>query len=75
MRPQIVIILTFLLGLWSNGVMLAQSQGGSKSPPPPNSQRTPQFPIDDFILPLLILGIAYGCYIMHRRNKRSNTPA
>ncbi len=75
MRPQIVIILTFLLGLWSNGVMFAQSSGGSKSPPPPSSQRTPQFPIDDWILPLLIVGIVYGCLIMYRRNRLANTPS
>ncbi|NND88044.1 MAG: hypothetical protein HKM28_02230 [Flavobacteriaceae bacterium] len=75
MRPQIVIILAFVIGLWPKAAMLAQNSGGSQNPPPPNSQRTPQLPIDDYVWIFLLIGLLYGCYMIYQRQYKSSTPA
>ena len=69
MRPQIVKILTFGLFIINSTYMLGQSPSGSSSPPPPSNNRGPNLPIDDNILILILLGLAFGVYVIYKKSR------
>ena len=75
MRPQIVTILTFIVGLFSTSSALAQLSSGGNPPPPPPTTPPPELPLDGAIWLLLIAGVIYGIYFSIKRSKNSNTPA
>ncbi len=75
MRPQIVKILTIALFLLNSASMLSQHSGSGKGPPSPTNQRTPQIPIDESILILIVVGLVYGAYIAFKRYRIKNNPA
>ena len=56
-------------------IMLAQSKGGGSGPPPPSQNRTPQLPIDNNILILIIIGLLYGVYVTYKNHQAKNTHA
>jgi hypothetical protein len=72
MRPQIVIILTIVLSLVNNTVMLAQQISSDSGPPPPSGQRGPEFPIDQGLMILLVLGFLLGIYVLTKKIKANN---
>ena len=72
MRPQIVIILAFVLSILNSTTMLAQHNGGGSGPPPPGSQRGPELPIDQGLEMILILGALLGIYVIIRKVKANN---
>jgi len=73
MRPQIVKILTIALFLLNSAGMLSQRSGGGKGPPAPGGQRSfPELPIDNNILILIVIGLAYGAYIAYKRYLKNN---
>lgn len=53
--------------------MLGQSPTGSSGPPPPSNNRGPGLPIDDNILILILIGLAFGAYVIYKKS-RINTP-
>ena len=53
--------------------MLGQSLSGKSGPPPPSNNRTPQLPIDENIVVLIVLGLILGGYVIYK-NRRINTP-
>jgi len=71
MRPQIVTILALLLAFASNIPMSAQTSGGvgNGGNPPPPTPPPPELPLDNGLLLLLFLGLAYGCFVAFRRSK------
>ena len=73
MRPQIVKILTFVLFIVNSTYMLGQSHSGSSGPPPPSNNRGPGLPIDDSILILILIGLAFGAYVIYKKS-RINSP-
>ena len=72
MRLQIVKILTLILFTFNSISMLAQKAG---PPAPRDNNRIPQFPIDENIVILIIIGFIYGAYIGYKKHKAKNTPA
>lgn len=76
MRPQIVTILTFIVGLFGTFSASAQlTSGGTPPPPPPTRTPPPELPLDSAILLLLIAGVIYGVYFTMKKVKNSNSPA
>lgn len=73
MRPQIVKILTLVLLIVNSTYMLGQSHNGSSGPPPPSGTRGPLLPIDENILILILIGLAFGAYVIYKKS-RINTP-
>lgn len=73
MRPQIVIILTFVLSFFNNTPMLAQLRSGETGPPPPvRTPPPPELPIDSGLLILLVIGIVFGCYVVLKKRQSNN---
>lgn len=66
MRSQIVLFIALAVSLFNGMQLFAQSNGDTKGPPAPNTNRTPpidaSMPIDDNILILIIAGIALATY-------------
>ena len=76
MRPQIVTILSFFVGLFSTYSASAQlTGGGNPPPPPPTTTPPPELPLDSAIWFLLVAGVIYGIYFTVKKVKNSNTPA
>jgi hypothetical protein len=46
--------------------MRAQQLGADTGPPPPTDP-PPELPLDNGIFILLVIGLAYGCYIANKR--------
>jgi len=72
MRPQIVTILTLALSFLNGAFMLGQSSSADSGPPPPPQRTAPELFIDSNIIWLLLAGLAYGGYILIKRNKAKN---
>lgn len=75
MRPQIVTILTFIVGLCSSFNASAQLTSGGDPPPPPPTTPPPELPLDSAIWMLVVAGVVYGIYLTVKKAKNSNTPA
>ena len=75
MRPQIVTILSFFVGLCSTFSASAQLTSGGTPPPPPPTTPPPELPLDSAIWVLLIAGVVYGVYYTFKKVKDANTPA
>ena len=79
MRPQIVkkikILAPAVLCFFASTMVLGQSKTGSSGPPTPTNQLGPQLPIDDNLVILFAIGLAYGCYIAYKRYSVKNTLA
>ena len=71
MRPQIVKILTLVLFVFNSISMLSQKAG----PPAPGGTRGPEFPIDDNIIILIVIGLLFGAYMTYKKIQTKNTPA
>jgi len=74
MRPQSVIILSFVVGLFSAFSAAAQLTGGG-NPPPPTTTPPPELPLDSAIWLLLVAGVIYGIYFTVKKVRRSNASA
>ena len=75
MRPQIVTILTFFVGLFSTYTASAQPTSGGNPPPPPPTTPPPELPLDSAIWLLLVAGAIYGIYFTLKKVRNSNTLA
>ncbi len=75
MRPQIVKILTFFVGMCSTYSVSAQLTSGGTPPPPPPTTPPPELPLDSAIWFLLIAGVVYGVYFTVKKARSANTPA
>ena len=51
-----------------------QTGTGTQGPPPPagGTTRGPQAPIDENIWILIVIGILFGIYIIHKRSRTTN---
>ncbi|WP_214111965.1 hypothetical protein [Aequorivita echinoideorum] len=53
-------------------------QANKAAPPPPDEQYevdAPQFPIDDSIWILMVLGLLLGIYFIYKHSQSTNSPA
>ncbi len=77
MRPQIVkkikISAPAVLFFLTSTMVFGQANAGSSGPPAPTNQRGPELPIDDNLLILVALGLAYGCYVACKQYRVKNT--
>ncbi|MGK0386360.1 MAG: hypothetical protein ACI849_000970 [Patiriisocius sp.] len=74
MRPQIVKILTLVCSFILVTPMLGQGSPASQGPPAPTQGPTlPELPIDDNIIILMLVAIAYGVFVAYRKNETTNT--
>jgi len=73
MRPQIVSILVFAVMFFQNTLLFSQGVSDSKTPPTPQTNKTPiELPIDNGILILVIVGILYGVFVLNNKRKLKN---
>jgi hypothetical protein len=52
-------------------IFLVQAASSNQAPPPPSQNRGPNYPIDDNIWVLLVVGILFGVYLIYKRNRSS----
>jgi hypothetical protein len=74
MRPQIVKILTIVCFFILVTPMLGQGLTASQGPPTPTQGPTlPELPIDDNVIILILVAIAYGVFVAYRNTTTTNT--
>lgn len=53
-------------------IFAVQTTAGEQAPPPPSQNRGPNYPIDDNIWILIVVGIIFGIYVIYKRNRSIN---